>query len=123
MQLCPSPADVIQRQMEAYNARDLEAWLATYAPQARQYLYPGTLVAEGHAQMRARMQARFAEPNLQAHLVQRHAIGDMVIDVEIVTRTFPEGPGRVQMFAIYQVADGLIQSGMFIFGEPELNLP
>jgi hypothetical protein len=33
-----------------------------------------------------------------------------VIDHEEVTRTFPEGTGRVDMVAIYEVAGGNIQS-------------
>jgi len=122
MHLPTSPAELIQRQLEAYNARNMDAWLATYAPQARQYLYPATLVAEGHEQIRARMRARFAEPNLHARLLQRHVMGKMVIDVEIITRTFPEGPGRLQMAAIYEVEDGLIQSAVFIAGEPQLAI-
>ncbi|MEJ6003607.1 hypothetical protein [Paucibacter soli] len=48
MPLPTSPAELIQRQLEAYNARNMDAWLATYAPQARQYLYLATSVAEGH---------------------------------------------------------------------------
>lgn len=122
MHLPTSPAELIQRQLEAYNARHMDAWLATYAPQARQYQYPATLVAEGHEQIRARMLARFAEPNLHARLLQRQVMGQMVIDVEIITRNFPEGPGQLQMLAIYEIADGLIQSAMFISGEPQLAI-
>jgi len=33
----PSPEVVIQRQLDAYNAHDLEAWLATYAEDAQQF--------------------------------------------------------------------------------------
>jgi hypothetical protein len=37
-------------------------------------------------------------------------MGNIVIDHEEVTRTFPEGSGRVDMVAIYEVVDGKIQS-------------
>ena len=30
-----SPEVVIQRQLDAYNAKNLDAWLGTYAPDAR----------------------------------------------------------------------------------------
>lgn len=32
-----SPEVVVQRQLDAYNAKNLDAWLATYAPDARQF--------------------------------------------------------------------------------------
>jgi len=118
------PNALIQAQLDAYNARDVAAWLATYAPGARQYAYPGTLLAQGHAEIGARIQARFAEPNLHARLLHRTVLktsqGHTVIDHEIITRTFPEGPGELDFVAIYEVSDGLIQSGLFISGVPRL---
>ena len=104
------PATIVQRQLDAYNARDLDAVLATYAPDARQFAHPATLLAVGAADMRERMAQRFAEPNLHARLLQRVVMGNIVIDHEEVTRTFPEGAGRVDMVAIYEVVDGKIQS-------------
>jgi len=119
------PIALIQAQLDAYNDRDVAAWLATYAPDARQYAYPGTLLAQGHAEIGARIQARFAEPNLHARLLSRSVMamaqGHTVIDHETITRTFPEGPGEVDMMAIYEVSEGLIQSGLFISGVPRLN--
>ena len=104
------PATIVQRQLDAYNARDLDAVLATYAPDARQFAHPATLLAVSAADMRERMAQRFAEPNLHARLLQRVVMGNIVIDHEEVTRTFPEGAGRVDMVAIYEVVDGKIQS-------------
>jgi hypothetical protein len=117
---------VVQAQLDAYNARDMEAWLATYAPQAKQYAYPGVLLASGHAEIRARMTERFTEINLHARLLSRSVLktadGATVIDHETITRSFPEGPGEIDMVAIYEVADGLIRSGLFIVGEARLDL-
>jgi hypothetical protein len=39
---------VVQQQSEAYNARDLEAWLTSYKDDAEQYLLHGGLLASGH---------------------------------------------------------------------------
>ena len=105
-----APELVVQRQLDAYNARDIDALLATYAPGARQFEHPGKLLATGAAEMRERMAQRFQEPNLHARLLQRVVMGNIVIDHEEVTRTFPEGTGWVDMVAIYEVADGKIQS-------------
>lgn len=105
-----SPEAVVQRQLDAYNARDLDALLATYAPDARQYELPAQLLATGHAEMRPRFAARFQEPDLHARLLQRAVMGNIVIDHETVSRNFPEGRGKVDLVAIYEVADGLIRS-------------
>lgn len=115
------PASVVQRQLDAYNAHDMEAWLATYAPDARQYEYPDKLLAEGHDAIRARMTMRFEEPDLHAHLKSRIVIGNTVIDHEQVARTFPEGPGHVEMVAIYQVTAGRIGLATFIIGNRQLS--
>lgn len=113
---------IVQRQLDAYNARDIDALLATYAPDARQYEHPGKLLASGAAEMRERMAARFAEPNLHARLLQRVVMGNIVIDHEEVTRTFPEGTGRVDMVAIYEVADGKIQSASVQVSNKRLDI-
>lgn len=105
-----TPDHVVQRQLDAYNARDIDALLATYAPDARQYEHPAILLATGAAEMRARMAVRFQEPNLHARLLQRVVMGNIVIDHEEVSRTFAEGTGLVDMVAIYEIVDGKIQS-------------
>jgi hypothetical protein len=104
------PEAVVQRQLDAYNTRDLDALLATYAPDARQYELPAKLLASGSEEIRARLAPRLQEPNLHAHLIQRTVMGNIVIDYETVSRNFPEGPGKVDLVAIYDVVDGKIQS-------------
>lgn len=113
-----SPEAVVQRQLDAYNAHDLDALLATYAPDARQFEHPAQLLASGHAQMRERFILRFQDPTLQARLVRRTVMGAIVVDQEDVVRQYPEGPGRAEIIAIYEVRDGLIRSASFVFGQP-----
>ncbi len=109
-QIDNSPAAVVQRQLDAYNRRDLDALLATYSAQARQYEFPAVLVATGTAQIRARMGVRFQEADLHARLVQRAVMGNIVIDQEVVTRNFADGIGTVDVVAIYEIIDGQIAS-------------
>ena len=118
-----SPAAVVQRQLDAYNARDIDALLATYAPDARQYEHPAKLLASGAAEMRERMAVRFQEPNLHARLLQRVVMGNIVIDHERVTRTFSEteGTGTVDMVAIYEVHDGRIVSASVQVSNKQLD--
>jgi hypothetical protein len=116
-----SPIAVIQKQLDAYNAKDIEAWLATYAPDAEQYALHGERLARGHEEMRARMEARFSEADLNAKLVNRTAMGNVVVDLEIITRNFPEGRGTVEMLCVYEVTNGLIQKASFAFGQPKMD--
>lgn len=111
-----SPEIVVQRQLDAYNAKNMDAWLSTYAPDAKQFELGGSLLAEGHAQIRARTESRFLEPNLHARLIRRAVMGNVVIDYEDVTRTFPEGAGCIELVCVYVVEQGQIQSASFAFG-------
>jgi putative hydrolase of HD superfamily len=96
-----SPLEVVQAQLDAYNAKDIEALLATYSPKAAQYATGGELLAQGHEQMRPRFLARFAEPNLHARLLSRQVAGNMVADLELIERTFPEGVGSIEMLCVF----------------------
>lgn len=104
----PDPATVVQRQLEAYNACDLEGLMALYAPDAELYEHPDKLLAKGSAALSERFAARFQEPNLHATLLHRVVAGNTVIDHERVTRTFPEGPGTIELAMIYEVKAGRI---------------
>jgi hypothetical protein len=115
-----SPEVVVQRQLDAYNARNIDAWLAAYAPDARQYEHPATLLACGHDEMRARITPRLGEPDIHARLIRRCVMGNVVVDHEDVTRTFPEGKGSVELVCIYVVENGLIKTASFVFGPPVL---
>jgi hypothetical protein len=115
-----APDAVVQRQLDAYNARDVDALLATYAPDARQFEHPDKLIATGHAEMRPRFIVRFQESNLHARLLHRMVVGATVIDHELITRTFPEGPGTLELIAIYEVRAGLIAEARFITGTKTL---
>jgi hypothetical protein len=69
-----TPEAVVQRQLDSYNSKDLEAWLATYAEDAKQFEHPGKLLASGHAEIRARAAARSGtEPSRKTYA----AVGDL----------------------------------------------
>jgi hypothetical protein len=107
-QLSPDPASVVQRQLDAFNAKNLNALLAIYTDDAEMYEHPGKLLAKGTAALRERYTVRFQEPNLHAALLNRMVMGAIVVDHEKVTRTFPEGPGTVELIMTYEVKAGRI---------------
>jgi hypothetical protein len=103
-----SPEAVVQRQLEAYNSRNIDALLATYAEDAQMFEHPATLLADGAVSLRERFLTRFQEPNLHATLLNRVVMGSIVVDHEEVFRTFPEGAGKVELMMIYEVHNGKI---------------
>ncbi|MGO4388117.1 nuclear transport factor 2 family protein [Microvirga sp. 2YAF29] len=121
MTTATKPAEIVGRQLDAYNARDIDAFMACWAEDAQFLAFPDTLLAQGAQQIRERHVSRFQEPNLHGKLISRMAVGNMVVDQEIVTRTFPEGTGTVEVIAIYEVEDGLIRKAWFKLGAPVLN--
>ena len=115
------PEAIVQQQLDAYNARDLDALMNTYADDARLFEHPATLLAAGSAQLRERFALRFQEFNLHAHLSQRIVMGRFVVDHERVTRTFPEGTGTIELVATYEVVDGKILNAWFLSGPKTLD--
>ena len=114
---------LVQRQLDAYNARDIDALMAIYADDVEHFEFPSTMVANGAAQLRERLTARLQEANLHAKLVKRIVMGDFVIDHELVTREFPEGRGTIELIAMYEVQGEKIVRAWFKFGEKRLGAP
>jgi hypothetical protein len=121
MNVLPDAAAVVQRQLDAYNARDIDALLETYAEDAQLFEHPSTLLASGASELRERFVARFQEPDLPAVLLSRTVMGQMVVDFEEVHRTFPEGTGTIRLLMIYEVQSGRIAKAWSIAGEKFLD--
>jgi len=115
------PTAVIQCQLDAFNARDIETLLAVYADDAEMYEHPSKLVARGSAELRDCFTARFREANLHATLVHRIVAGTTVIDHENVRRTFPDGEGELQLVMIYEVKDDRIAKAWSVAGTKTLD--
>jgi len=112
----------VQRQLDAYNARDIDAFMKWWADDCLYYEFPARLLARGAAEIRERHVARFKEPNLFGTLIKRIVVGNLVVDQEIVTRSFPDGPGEIDVVAMYEIEDGRIAKAWFKMGEPRLHL-
>jgi hypothetical protein len=124
MDASASPTEVefpVQKQLEAYNARDIDAFMQWWADDCQYYEFPSRLLASGAAEIRERHIVRFKESNLFGRLVKRISVANVVIDQEIVTRTFPDGPGEIDVAAIYEIENGKIAKAWFKFGSPRLH--
>ncbi|TPV32783.1 amidohydrolase family protein [Paucihalobacter ruber] len=106
-----SPADLAQRQLNAYNLRDIDAFLEPYAEDVEIYIFPDQLRAKGKEAMRAMYTPMFANtPNLHCELVNRIVQGNTVIDQESVQ----VGSQVVEAIAVYHIEDGKIKKVYFI---------
>ena len=110
----------VERQLDAYNARDIDAFMLWWAEDCQYYAFPNTLLASSAAEIRARHVERFREPDLHGKLIQRACVGNLVMDHEVVTRNFPDGKGEVDVICLYEVSEGKIVKAWFKLGEPRI---
>lgn len=112
------PAHIVQAQLDAFNAHDLEALLPLFADGVVIYdLADGSVVLHGLAEFRERYVAVFRDrPIVHAELVGRLQLGRFVVDRERLTDGDEHEPEDA--LAIYEVdPEGAITRMWFI--EPE----
>ena len=100
-------AELIQKQLDAYNNQNIEAFLACYAEDAVLAGLNGDVTHRGLAAIRKRHEDLFYEfPKNHARLVNRIDLGTTVIDHEQVERS--PGGDKFEVAAIYTIKDGKI---------------
>jgi hypothetical protein len=107
-----TPEAVVDAQLAAYNQRDLEAFLGFYAEDAVLAKHPDQVTQTGKAEMRARYQRNFSNPNVRAEIIKRVTFGRFVIDHERVTA--PPAKGELEAVAVYEVEEGKIVRVTFL---------
>jgi hypothetical protein len=111
-----NPVGPVQRQLDAYNARDLDAFVAEYADDVQFFKPPAAQpVIKGKKAMAAHYAAnRFNRTGLHAELVNRMVFGNKVVDHERITGL---SPNPVDAAVVFEVRDGLIVRVWFFNGE------
>ena len=105
--------EVVQRQIEAYNAHDIDAFAATYHDDVEIYDHPNTLRSTGLGALRETYGRLFEKaPDLCATITNRMALGDYVVDFETVTGL--PGGKTLEAVPIYQVQDGKVRRVWFL---------
>ncbi len=108
-----SPEHLAQRQLNAYNARNLDAFVSNYHPEVEVYNFPDQLQYKGRENMRPGYGRFFeANPRLHCELVNRIVIGKRVIDREHITGL--SNGGSFDAVAIYEIEGGLIRKVFFL---------
>jgi imidazolonepropionase-like amidohydrolase len=108
-----TPQDLAQIQLNAYNAKDIESFLAVYSNDVEVYEFPDKLLYKGIEKMRETYQPFFkSSPELHCKLVNRIVNGNYVIDQELITGN-PRKP-EINATAMYEVDGGLIKKIWFL---------
>lgn len=107
MRETPSPAEVIEANLAAYNARNIDGFMRWFADEVEVICQKtGEVLMHGVAEVRRSYADLFANsPALHAHIVQRVVVGGFVADHEHVTG---RAGGDKDVLITYDVRDGRI---------------
>jgi hypothetical protein len=111
----PAIEELAARQLEAYNASNLEAFVACYHPQVR--VFEGdTLLCEGREAFRERYRGLFSNVEFGGEVPKRLAVGGHCVDFERYWRIDPQSGERSEGVVLvhYTECDGLIASVRFL---------
>ncbi|MFI4923650.1 MAG: nuclear transport factor 2 family protein [Vicinamibacteria bacterium] len=102
----------MQRQLDAYNAHDLDRFVAQYTDDVRVFRPPAAepTLSGKHAFADHYARNRFTLPDLHAEVVNRMVCGNKVVDHEHITGLEPD---VVEAIAVYEVEGGLIRTVWF----------
>lgn len=105
------PEIIVQKQLDAYNSRNIDAFVATYSDDAKVFDFPYEMRFEGSQKMREGY-AGFFEKTLDLHceIKNRMVVGNKVIDEEYLTINGQQ----ISVVAIYEVENGKIAKVTFL---------
>jgi len=105
---------IVQKQLDSYNARDLQSYLDCFAEDVQVFSFPsGEMSYSGKAKLRTMYADIFENsPNLHCKLFNRIAFSNKVIDHEKVSGR--KGVEITELVAIYEIENGLIAKAHFI---------
>jgi len=108
------PTEIAQGQLDAYNRRDIDAFVDFFRDDIEVFNFPGnTPTLIGMDEFHKMYEKLFREnPSLHCELVGRFSLGTVVIDQERVTGIV--GKSELRVIAIYEIEDHLIKTVRFI---------
>jgi putative hydrolases of HD superfamily len=107
-----TPAEVVERQVEAFRARDLEGFLAHFNDDIMVLSFDGSVRWGDKAALRETYGQLFTDsPDLAVSIDSRMAVGEFVVDQEHITGFhYGDLPTELDGIAVYRVVDGKIAS-------------
>lgn len=107
-----SPLDLVERQLKAYNAKNIDAFLEPYADDVELYMFPDKMVSKGKDAMRKDYEGMFKNiANLHCDIVGRIVQGNIIIDKESISGM---GKNKFEATAIYHIEKNKIKKVYFI---------
>ena len=109
-----SPEKIVQKQLDAYNNRDIDTFIAIHHPKVQLYSFSETVpFAKGREQIKTIYSEIFKNsPQLHSKLIHRIVLDNKVIDHEEITGR--KGIEVLEFIAIYEVNDTYIIKAHFI---------
>ncbi|WP_421384100.1 nuclear transport factor 2 family protein [Bacillus salacetis] len=106
--------ELAQRQLDSYNAQDIEAFLDCYSEDVTVMEFPSNRVMyQGLSEMRKRYTRMFQEnPDNHAELLSRITKGNVAIDHEYVTGR--ANGNEVYAVAMYEISEDKINKVWFV---------
>jgi imidazolonepropionase-like amidohydrolase len=106
-----TPTALAQRQLNAYNCRNIDAFLEPYADDVEIYTFPDKFLYKGKEEMQKKYSKMFEDtPNLHCELLGRTVQGNVVIDKERVQFN----DKIIEAVAIYHIENNKIKKVYFI---------
>lgn len=99
------PEQVFRAQVRAFNARDLDAFLATYAPETELHGLVPDRVVRGHEEMRPLYETRFAQEPLHCEILALTVYGDRWV---VAHEQVLSPAGTVVLVGVFEVVNGAI---------------
>ena len=109
--------DVVDAQIEAYRARDVERFVTLRRRHFRVVLFDGTPMFADKQVMQEQYGKLFADsPDLSVTIASRMTAGAFVVDQEEISGFhFGDMPTEMTALTVYQVTDGKITKLMLLF--------
>lgn len=106
------PSQPVQRQLEAYNAKDLAAFIACYHADVCIYRMPALepVIIGQDALAHFYANKRFSNSKLRAEVLKRMVVGNKVLDHE---RVYGMTENPYEVVVVYEVQDSLILNAWF----------
>jgi hypothetical protein len=107
-----TPEDLVQRQLNAFNLRTIDAFLETFSDDIELYNYPDHLLSRGKVEMRKSYGALFANsPDLHCEILERTVQGNVIVDKESIQ--YDSTRSKVIATATYHIEEGKIRKVYF----------
>ncbi|MFK7810933.1 MAG: nuclear transport factor 2 family protein [Maribacter sp.] len=107
----PNPETIVQKQLDVYNARDIDGFLKTYSEDVEIFNFPTQKRSKGQEEMRKGYAGFFeSTPDLHCEIKNRIVIRNIVIDEEYITAN----GNNFSAVAIYEVENGKIAKVTFL---------